>query len=523
MAKIHKKEKIKSANNLSPSKIKLKSAEEGGEFAENIINAIREPLLLLDKDLRVVKASRSFYDFFKVTPNETIGTLIYDLGNGQWNIPKLRELLETILPEKAIFDNYEVEHDFSTIGKRIMLLNARQIERAPGKEEIILLAMEDITRHKLAQEEVRESEERFRMVFENVFDGISIYSEDPDPSKRRLIECNERYSDLAGRSRDELLKLGSTLGLQKTFEKNANAIRLEAIERGIAYQGSFSWIRPDGKENVIEYVGMPIIWRGKAYSIGIDRDITERKQAELIIQQQNNQLHELIAAKDKFFSIIAHDLKSPFLGFLGLTTIMAEEAGNYSAQELTQLGGHMHQTADNLFTLLKNLLEWAQMQNGSMIFNPKEFSLSDMIAKNVETMRERSQQKGITIINKVIGSVDAYLDEKMIYSVLLNLLSNAVKFTHRNGMVTINTKKIDHQMVEISISDTGVGIQKSIIEKLFKVGEKTGNKGTEGELTTGLGLLLCKEFVERHGGIIWVESEEGIGSTFYFTLPSHKL
>jgi signal transduction histidine kinase len=202
---------------------------------------------------------------------------------------------------------------------------------------------------------------------------------------------------------------------------------------------------------------------------------------------------------------------------------MAEEAGNYSAQELTQLGGHMHQTADNLFTLLKNLLEWAQMQNGSMIFNPKEFSLSDMIAKNVETMRERSQQKGITIINKVIGSVDAYLDEKMIYSVLLNLLSNAVKFTHRNGMVTINTKKIDHQMVEISISDTGVGIQKSIIEKLFKVGEKTGNKGTEGELTTGLGLLLCKEFVERHGGIIWVESEEGIGSTFYFTLPSHKL
>ena len=148
MAKIGKKETIKSADNPSLLKIKLKSANEVSEFAENIINTVREPLLVLDKDLRVVKASRSFYDFFKVSPDETIGTLIYDLGNHQWNIPKLRELLETILPEKTTFDNYEVEHDFSTIGKRIMLLNARQIQRGFGKEKIILLAIEDITERK---------------------------------------------------------------------------------------------------------------------------------------------------------------------------------------------------------------------------------------------------------------------------------------------------------------------------------------------------------------------------------------
>src|ERR1035437_8386794 len=148
MAKINKKGKIKSATNRSLSKIKLKSAEEVSEFAENIINTVREPLLLLDRELRVVKASRSFYDFFKVNSDKTIGTLIYDLGNHQWNIPKLRELLETILPQKATFENYEVEHDFSTIGKRIVLLNARQIERALGKEKIILLAIEDITERK---------------------------------------------------------------------------------------------------------------------------------------------------------------------------------------------------------------------------------------------------------------------------------------------------------------------------------------------------------------------------------------
>jgi len=135
-------------------KSKVKSIDEVSEFAENIINTVREPLIVLDQELRVVKASRSFYDFFKVTPQETIGTLIYDLGNHQWDIPKLRELLETILPEKTTFDNYEVEHDFSTIGKRVMLLNARQIERALGKEKIILLAIEDITERKRYENEL---------------------------------------------------------------------------------------------------------------------------------------------------------------------------------------------------------------------------------------------------------------------------------------------------------------------------------------------------------------------------------
>jgi PAS domain S-box-containing protein len=125
-----------------------KTVTKSQEYAESIINTVREPLISLNQDLRVVTASRSFYEFFKVSSEETVGQLIYDLGNKQWDIPKLRELLETILPEKATFDDYEVEHDFTTIGRRIMLLNARQIERVLGKERIILLAIEDITERK---------------------------------------------------------------------------------------------------------------------------------------------------------------------------------------------------------------------------------------------------------------------------------------------------------------------------------------------------------------------------------------
>ncbi|OGP91105.1 MAG: hypothetical protein A2031_05840 [Deltaproteobacteria bacterium RBG_19FT_COMBO_43_11] len=135
----------KPVKKLAATKI---AEDEAREYAESIINTVREPLIALDQDLRVVKVSRSFYEFFKVKPEETMGQLIYDLGNKQWDIPKLRELLETILPQKTTFDNYEVEHDFATIGRRIMLLNARQIQRVLGKERIILLAIEDITEKK---------------------------------------------------------------------------------------------------------------------------------------------------------------------------------------------------------------------------------------------------------------------------------------------------------------------------------------------------------------------------------------
>jgi PAS domain S-box-containing protein len=149
-----------------------KTVTRSQEFSDSVIDTVREPLIILDQDLRVVNANRSFYKFFKVVPEETVGQLIYDLGNKQWDIPKLRELLETILPEKTTFDDYEVEHDFATIGKRIMLLNARQIQRASGKERIILLAIEDITERKQLEELLADAEERYRRLFETASDGI---------------------------------------------------------------------------------------------------------------------------------------------------------------------------------------------------------------------------------------------------------------------------------------------------------------------------------------------------------------
>jgi len=273
----------------------------------------------------------------------------------------------------------------------------------------------------------------------------------------------------------------------------------------------------------IHWSGFSLIWEYSivcGYFIVFVIIVEKIKEYTLLLSSKNEELEKANNQKDKFFSIIAHDLRSPFQGFLGITQTMAENADSYSGEELTTVFTNMHQTADNLFNLLRNLLEWAQMQKGAMNFQPKEFSLSDLIGENVQTLKKRGEQKGITIINKVSSEVKTCADERMINSVLLNLISNAIKFTNRNGTVTISSNKTKDQIIEICISDTGIGIPKSSFEKLFNVGEKIRSVGTDGELSTGLGLILCKEFVEKHGGKIWAESEQGIGSSFYFTLPS---
>ncbi len=184
---------------------KRASLNEASEYAENIINTVREPLIVLDQDLRVVTASRSFYEFFKVKPEETVGQLIYNLGDDQWNIPKLRELLENILPEKTTFDNYEVEHDFATIGKRIMLLNARQIKRALGKERIILLAIEDITKHKQLESLLIDSEKQYRRLFETASDGIVLL----EKREGKITQANPATEKLLGYTEKE--SIGNTL------------------------------------------------------------------------------------------------------------------------------------------------------------------------------------------------------------------------------------------------------------------------------------------------------------------------
>ncbi len=252
--------------------------------------------------------------------------------------------------------------------------------------------------------------------------------------------------------------------------------------------------------------------------VGMHTDITQQKQAEEEIKKNNKELIKLNAEKDKFFSIIAHDLKSPFNGFLNLTELMSDTSEKFSPEEYAENSKSLNEAARNLYKLLENLLEWAQLQKGSINFTPKDSDLSKMVSQSIETIYQRALQKRIEIINEIDDTQKVYVDEKMIDTVLRNLLSNAVKFTRKDGKTIIKSESLDGDKIEVSVEDNGVGISEKNVKRLFKIEEKVSSQGTDGESSTGLGLLLCKEFIERNGGKIWVESEEGKGSKFKFTL-----
>ena len=244
----------------------------------------------------------------------------------------------------------------------------------------------------------------------------------------------------------------------------------------------------------------------------------ERKKNSESIKAYTEQLKQLNQTKDKFFSIIAHDLKSPFLGFLGLTEMIASGDDELTKTELMEYSQSIHESASTLFRLIENLLEWAQMQRGSISYTPKPIELQRIAAQCIETIKYKAEQKGIAIINEIPQTQKVFADDKMTYTILRNLLTNSVKFTKRDGKVVIRSKKIDAKHVEISVCDTGIGMSAENVKKLFKIEEKFSSVGTEGESSTGLGLLLCKEFIEKNGGTIWVESQVGKGSTFTFSL-----
>lgn len=251
-------------------------------------------------------------------------------------------------------------------------------------------------------------------------------------------------------------------------------------------------------------------------------DISELKRTDAELILKNEQLLKLDAEKNKFFSIIAHDLRGPFSSFLGLTQLMTEVLPTLSMTEIQEIAVSMRNSAANLFGLLENLLSWTRMHQGLIPFNPQVVQLFPIVENSISVGLEPAKNKGIEIAYNIPDGMEVYADSNILQTVIRNLVSNAVKFTHKGGKIILSAKKIQDKNVEISISDTGIGMSREMVENLFHPIVQTIRKGTEGEPSTGLGMILCKEFVEKHGGRIWVESEVGKGSDFKFTLPMNR-
>ncbi len=236
------------------------------------------------------------------------------------------------------------------------------------------------------------------------------------------------------------------------------------------------------------------------------------------LNEQKAALEELNATKDKLFSVIAHDLKSPFNSILGLTELLLDDNCNYKSSNSKKLVRHIYSTAKNTLNLTDNLLSWAKTQTGQMKYNPEKLSLHKVINEVVDIVNASARVKDISVYIGQVPDVNVYADKNMLKSILCNLLSNAVKFTHQNGEINVSAIT-GEKSIEIIVSDNGMGMNKKTRDKLFKIESNFSTKGTAREDGSGLGLILCKEFVEHHGGKIWVESLEGEGSSFTFTLP----
>ncbi|MBD3307427.1 response regulator [candidate division KSB3 bacterium] len=251
----------------------------------------------------------------------------------------------------------------------------------------------------------------------------------------------------------------------------------------------------------------------------LQEEIQKRKQGEEALRKLNQELADINASKDRFFSIIAHDLRSPFNWLIGLPSDMIEHIDDYSKPEIQDILCQMQASTERIYTLLTNLLEWARLQQGVIQYTPEPLFLDKMAAHVVQIFADDTQEKQITIHNLVQPGTAAYADMNMVNTILRNLLSNALKFTNPQGQISISAHTRAHT-VEVQVTDTGIGISPDNLAKLFRIDVKYVGVGTAGERGSGLGLILCKELVEQNGGHISVESEVGKGTTFTFTLPT---
>ncbi len=253
----------------------------------------------------------------------------------------------------------------------------------------------------------------------------------------------------------------------------------------------------------------------------VARDITERKASEEQLRIQKDELKELNATKDTFFSILAHDLKNPFSSLHSMSELVIEQYQHLEEEEKLKVLNNIHKSAELIYNLLENLLTWSKSQWGRIDYSPAKFNLTKLVEVNLNLHQVAAEKKGILLASHIEDELLAYGDREMINTVIRNLINNAVKFSHKGGKVQVGIVARG-EMLEVEVSDQGIGISEDHVKKIFRIDQKYKTPGTAGETGTGLGLVLCQEFVEKNGGKIWCQTRKGSGSSFHFTIPIYK-
>jgi PAS domain S-box-containing protein len=366
------------------------------------------------------------------------------------------------------------------------------------------------------------SEEHYRMLAENVADVIWVWN----LSESRFTYISPSVFRLRGLTVEEAMKETIISSLEPASAKevvekmNSILVKLDSLpDQKQFYYDEVQQYKKDGSLNWIETVSHIVVnAKGQKEIFGVSRDINERKQAEQIQRESQNQLKELNATKDKFFSIIAHDLMNPFHTLIGFSGLLINQSAKKDLEGVVLSAKLMNDSAKKTKNLLKNLLEWSYTQTGKIAFNPEEIELQTTVQEVIGLLQVTADQKGIELEIEVPSDSTLFADKHMFSAILRNLISNAIKYSYSGGQIKFFAEKKSLEWVFV-VKDNGVGMEPEVSENIFEIGTHISEPGTEKEQGTGLGLILCKEFVERQHGKIWVESNIREGSTFSFTIP----
>ncbi len=365
--------------------------------------------------------------------------------------------------------------------------------------------------------DIKESKEHFELIFDTSPDAIVISRLEDSLIK----DINTGFTEIIGYSREEAIgKTSFELNLwkkpgdrEKIIEDITNKGRFDNLE--------FEFLRKDGTEIIILSSGNTVDISGEKHIISIIKDITQKKQTESELKKKNEELENANKEKDKLFSIISHDMRNAFNIFLGYSNILYHDLHTLTNEEIKILAKNLYTTSQNFYRLLTNLLDWSASKRGLLKINLEIVNLEMILIEVIKINEPISNSKDIKLIKSFQEGINLKTDVSVLKVILRNLISNAIKFTEREGSVVITSEKQSDNKIKICVKDTGIGMNKEMVENIFNISKKTNRNGTENEPSSGLGLILVKEYTEKLNGTITVKSTENKGSTFCILIPDN--
>lgn len=471
-------------------------------------------IAIVGLDKCFIRCNEAFCSFLGYTEKEMFGKTIADFtypDDIELGINDVRQMVDGEI-EFTVLQKRYLRKDGAVVWGELTI----SIVRGENNKPLYFLpVIQDITERYKAEKALKESKGRFQQLIKNSFDMIVLL--DSNGIQHFVSESCEK---ILGFKQEELIGIPVIERMiHPEDQESTKKGFLNIIENKTNGGAQYRHLHKNGGWIYLEAYGNNQLDNPDINSIVLNvRDVTERYKAKKALKESEIKLRQLNAAKDKLYSIIAHDLRSPFNSILGFSELLMNSATNKDIEKVKKFSSIINSSAKASLVLLDNLLKWEKAQTGQIRFKPEKLNLSSIIQTVITSSKPNTISKKISINFLMLDDIAVFADQNMLGTVLRNLISNAIKFTNLNGEINISIKR-NQDFCEVTISDNGIGMDAEKCNNLFDLDFNESSIGTAGETGSGLGLLLCKEFVEKHSGKIYVVSELGKGSDFKFTIP----